>query len=66
MTVRIKPIVHNSEHYVSVVMDGQPMERHGPFADAGEAKAMAVRFAAVCRAMHAEVTVAAPAAMSRP
>ena len=51
MTIAIKSIVHNGEHYVSVVMDGQPMERHGPFARAGEAEAMAVRFAAVCRAL---------------
>jgi hypothetical protein len=60
MTVRIKPIVHNSEHYVSVVMDGQPMERHGPFTNAGEAEAMAVQFAAICRGLHAEVAMAAP------
>jgi hypothetical protein len=42
MTIAIESIVHNGEHNVSVVMDGQPMERHGPFTNAGEAEAMAV------------------------
>jgi hypothetical protein len=60
MTIAIESIVHNGERNVSVVMDGQPMERHGPFTNAGEAEAMAVQFAAICRGLHAEVAMAAP------
>jgi hypothetical protein len=59
MNVSIQPARLDGEHYVDVILDGET-SRHGPFAGAGEAEVMAVRFAAICRALHAEVVMAAP------
>jgi hypothetical protein len=59
MNVRIQPARLDGEFWVDVTMDGE-MSQHGPFADKAEAETVAVRFAAVCRALHAEVTMAAP------
>jgi hypothetical protein len=60
MTVDIQPTETGGQFWVHINMDGHKMSRHGPFADKAEAEAMAIRFAAVCRAMNAEVVMAAP------
>ena len=62
--IDIKPSVHDGKHWADVVLDGE-VRRHGPFPDPDEAEGVAARFAAICRAMHAEVAMAAPA-KSRP
>jgi hypothetical protein len=57
MTTLIQPI-ETEEHWV--VIDSHEI-RHGPFASADEAEAMAARFAAVCRLLHGDW----PAAVKR-
>ena len=59
MNVNIQATKAGGKHYVAVNMDGE-MSRHGPFTNKTEAEAMAVRFAATCRTLHAEVVMAAP------
>ena len=65
MNVSIQSARLDGEFWVRISMDGE-MKQRGPFADAGEAEIMATRLAAVCRAMNAEVTMAAPAAKWHP
>jgi hypothetical protein len=59
MSVHIQPARLDGEFWVDVSMDGET-RRHGPFPDADKAEIMAVRLAAICRAVNAEVTMAAP------
>jgi hypothetical protein len=59
MVINIQPIERDGAFWIEIVMDGQPMERRGPFS-ADEAGYKANRLAAVCHAMHAEVVVAMP------
>ena len=49
MSTDITPIEVDGQFYVGVIMDGQAMKPHGPFADANEAEAVAARFAGICR-----------------
>ena len=49
MSTDITPIEVDGQFYVSVIMDGQAMKPHGPFADADEADALSAQFAGVCR-----------------
>jgi hypothetical protein len=58
--IDIKPSVHDGKHWADVVLDGE-VRRHGPFPDPDEAEVMAVRLAAMCRAMNAEVHMQATA-----
>ena len=52
MTVDIQPVEIAGQFWVEVVMDSQPMSRHGAFATPDEAEAAACRIAAMCRAIH--------------
>jgi hypothetical protein len=60
MVISIQPVETEGTFWVHLALDGQPMERRGPFHDPGEAEAMAARLAAICRALHAKVTMAVP------
>ena len=64
MTIDIQPIEIGGQLWVRVSMDGE-MKQHGPYDSADTAEIIAIRLAAMCRAMNAEVTMAAPA-KSRP
>ena len=59
MTIDIQPVKLDGQHWVNVTIGGSEMERRGPFPDADEAEIMATRLAAMCRAMNAEVIMAA-------
>ena len=61
MNVSIQPARLGGKFYVDVTMNGET-SRHGPYADSDEAEIAAVRLAAVCRAMNAEVVMATPGA----
>jgi hypothetical protein len=54
MVVDIQQVKLDGQHWVHISMDGE-MRRRGPFADADEAEVMAVRLAAICRALNTEV-----------
>lgn len=62
MTVDIQPVEIAGQFWVEVVMDSQPMSRHGAFATPDEAEAAACRIAAMARGLHAEVRWAEPTA----
>lgn len=65
MNVSIQPTTLDGEFWVDVILDGE-MRRHGPYNDADDAEIAATRLAATCRALHAEVVLAAPAAGRHP
>jgi hypothetical protein len=48
MTITVRPIVRNGEHYVTVTIDGGDLKPRGPFGSPDEAEIMADRLAAVC------------------
>jgi hypothetical protein len=48
MTITVRPIVRNGEHYVTITVDGGDLKPRGPFCSLDEAEAMADRLAAVC------------------
>jgi hypothetical protein len=66
MTIDIQLVETDGVHWVNLSMDGHEMERRGPYPDADTAEAMAMRIAAVCRAMHTEVHHAAPTPAKEP
>jgi hypothetical protein len=47
----IQPIEIDGKHYVDVSIDGQELQRRGPFQNAEAAEATAARFAAFCRGL---------------
>jgi hypothetical protein len=55
MIANIQPIEDGGQHWVDVVWDDGEPRRHGPFANADMAEAMAGRLAAACRVMCSEV-----------
>ena len=62
----IQPIEADGQFWVCLSLDGDAMGRRGPFANADEAGAMAVRLVEICRAMNAEVHMqAAPQRCTR-
>ena len=63
--IAITPTETGGQFWVRISMDGHEMERRGPYPDGDTAEAMAVRLAAICRAMNAEVAMAAPGLMRR-
>jgi hypothetical protein len=48
----IRSVEIDGQHYVRVVMDGQTLRQHGPFATADEAESAANQFAAICKIFH--------------
>ena len=67
MIAHIQPIETCGRHWVRIDMDGCELQPRGPFPYADAAEAMAIRIAAVCRAMHTEMhsVVPTPAAQRR-
>ena len=61
MIINIEPVEIGGKFWVNVVIDGDAMEPRGPYANTDEAEVMAVRLAATCRAMNAEVRMQAAA-----
>jgi hypothetical protein len=65
--ISIQPVEADGQFWVRLNLDGDEMERRGPFANADEAGAMAAQLAGICRAMHAEVRMqAAPSEAAAP
>ena len=47
----IQPIEIDGKHYIDVVVDGQELQRRGPFQDAEAAEATAAQLASFCRGL---------------
>ena len=47
----ITAIEHDGQHWVKITVNGQEVERRGPFATADEAETAAYQLAALCRTL---------------